>query len=172
MRENGSSSNTGKSELSGVELGYQATFSELPAPFDGLGVSANYTYIDSGSDFINNSTGTAYSIPGLSENTINLTLFYEKGPYNARVSYNSRDDFLDRVSDFQGNPEFVDKYEQWDASFGYAFNDNLKISFEAINITDEIVRYYYRVLTGIQKHYKGVQHTGRRLQLGIRYSVN
>ena len=164
--------NTGKSDLKGVELGYQTTFSQLPAPFDGLGVSANYTYIDSGSDFENNSTGTSYSIPGLSENTINLTVFYEKGPISGRVSYNSRDDFLDAISDFQGNPTFVDEYDQWDASFSYAINERLKVSFDAINITDESVEYYYRVLTGGAQHFRGVQNTGRRFQLGIRYSVN
>lgn len=164
--------NSGKSDLTGLELGYQTTFSNLAAPFDGFGVSANYTYIDSGSDFTNESTGTAYSIPGLSENTVNLTLFYEKGPYTGRLSYNSRDDFLDSISDFQGNPTFVDEYDQWDASFGYAYNDNLKFSFEAINITDESVRYYYNVLTGTQEHFQGVQHTGRRFEFGVRYSVN
>ena len=164
--------NTGKSDLKGFELGYQTAFENLPAPFDGLGVSANYTYIDSGSDFANTGTGATYSIPGLSENTINLTLFYEKGPYTARLSYNSRDDFLDSISDFQGNPSFVDEYDQWDASFGYAFNDKLKLSFEAINITDENVRYYNRLGTGTIEHLVGVQHSGRRFEFGVRYSVN
>jgi TonB-dependent receptor len=164
--------NSGKSDLTGLELSYQTTFDNLPAPFDGFGVNANYTYIDSGSDFTNDSTGTSYTIPGLSENTINFTLFYDKGPYSGRLSYNFRDDFLDRISDFQGNPTFVDEYDQWDASFGYAFNDKLKFSFEAINMTDNSVRYYYNVLTGVQEHYQGMQHTGRRFEFGVRYSVN
>ena len=44
--------NTGESDLVGMELAFQRTFADLlPAPFDGLGVIANYTYIKSGSDF-------------------------------------------------------------------------------------------------------------------------
>ena len=104
----------------GMELSFQRTFADLlPAPFDGLGVITNYTYINSGSDFKNEKTNAAYSIPGLSENTINFTLFYEKDPWSARISYNFRDDFLDDISGgFSGHPYFVDAYEQFDASFG------------------------------------------------------
>ncbi len=97
--------NTGKSDMTGIELSFQRTFEDLlPAPFDGLGVITNYTLIDSGSDFKNEITGAAYGIPGLSENTINFTLFYEKGPWSGRVSYNLRDDFLDVIADGQGHP--------------------------------------------------------------------
>ena len=110
--------NTGKSDMVGLELSFQRTFADmLPAPFDSLGLIANYTYINSGSDFKNEKTNAAYSIPGLSENTINFTLFYEKGPWSARISYNFRDDFLDDISGgFSGHPYFVDAYEQFDAS--------------------------------------------------------
>ena len=38
--------NTGKSDMVGVEMSFQRTFADLlPAPFDGLGVIANYTYL-------------------------------------------------------------------------------------------------------------------------------
>ena len=44
--------NSGESDLIGIELAFQRTLEDLlPAPFDGLGVIANYTYINSGSDF-------------------------------------------------------------------------------------------------------------------------
>ena len=60
--------NTGKSDLAGIELAFQRTFADLlPAPWNGLGVITNYTYINSGSDFRNELTGAAYGIPGLSE---------------------------------------------------------------------------------------------------------
>ena len=60
-------------DISGVELNYQQTFSELPDPFDGLGVIFNYTYLDTNADFKNALTGASYGVRGLSENTINLT---------------------------------------------------------------------------------------------------
>lgn len=164
--------NAGGSDLRGFEFAFQRTAEDLlPAPFDGLGVIANYTYIDSGSDFVNDKTGAAYGIPGLSENTINLSLFYEKGPYRARVSYNNRDEFLDQVSDGSGHPYFVDQYEQWDLSFGYTPRENLSFALEAINLTDENVYYYNLIATGTQKYFSSAIHAGRRFQFGVRYSL-
>ena len=165
--------NSGSSDLVGVEFAFQRTFEDLlPAPFDGLGVIANYTYIDSGSDFKNEKTGASYSVPGLSENTINFTLFYEKGPWTGRVSYNFRDDFLDDINGgFSGHPFFVDAYEQWDASFGYKLNDNLSFMLEAINMTDEDVYYYNLLGTGTQEHISSAIHTGRRFQAGVRWKL-
>ena len=165
--------NSGASSLTGVELVLQRTFTDLlPAPFDGLGVIANYTYIDSGSDFENSKTGASYSIPGLSENTINLTVFYEKGGLSARLSYNFRDDFLDDIQGgFSGHPYFVESYEQFDASFGYAPSEKLSFSLEAINLADESVYYYNLLGTGRQKHYSSAINAGRRFQLGVRFKM-
>ena len=165
--------NSGASSLTGVELVLQRTFSDLlPAPFDGLGMIANYTYIDSGSDFENAKTGASYSIPGLSENTINFTVFYEKGPLTARLSYNFRDDFLDDVQGgFSGHPYFVESYEQFDASLGYSPTERISLSLEAINLADENVYYYNLLGTGKQKHYSSAIAAGRRFQLGLRFKM-
>ena len=164
--------NTGKSDLVGIELAFQRTFADLlPAPWDGLGIITNYTYIDSGSDFLNELTGAAYGISGLSENTINFTLFYEKGPWIGRVSYNYRDDFNDSIADGQGHPKFVDSYDQWDASFGYAVNDNISIMLEGINLTDENVYYYNLLGTSTMEHIVQATHAGRRFQAGVRWKL-
>jgi TonB-dependent receptor len=164
--------NSGKSDLTGIEVAFQRTFADLlPAPWDGLGVIANYTHIKSGSDFKNELTGASYSIPGLSENTINFTLFYEKGPWSGRVSYNFRDDFLDSSFNSGANPRFVDEYAQWDASFGYAVNDNISIMLEGINLTDEIVYYYDRLGKSTMEHFAQASYAGRRFQLGVSFKI-
>ena len=164
--------NSGASSLTGVELVLQRTFADLPAPLDGLGLIANYTYIDSGSDFENSKTGASYSIPGLSENTINFTVFYEKGPLRAQLSYNFRDDFLDDIQGgFSGHPYFVESYEQFDASLGYSPTDKISFSLEAINLADENVYYYNLLGTGTQKHYSSAIAAGRRFQLGLRLKM-
>jgi len=165
--------NTGKSSMTGIELVFQRAFADLlPAPFDGLGVVANYTYIDSGSDFANEKTGASYSIPGLSESTVNFTLFYEKGPLSARVSYNFRDDFLDDIQGgFSGHPYFVEAYEQFDASLNYSPTEKLSFSLEAINLADENVYYYNLLGTGTDKHYSSAINAGRRFQCGVRLKI-
>ncbi len=164
--------NTGESDLRGFELNFQRTMDGLlPSPFDGLGVIANYTYISSGSDFRNEKTNAAYGIPGLSENTVNFTLFYEKGPWGGRVSYNRRDEFLDSIADGSGHPYFVDLYDQIDASFSFKPNDRLSFALEAINLTDENVYYYNLLATGTEKHFSSAINAGRRFQFGVRFKM-
>ena len=164
--------NSGSSTLTGVELAFQHTFEDLlPAPFDGLGVIANYTFVNSGSDFRNEKTGATYSVPGLSENTINLTVFYENGPWSGRVSYNFRDEFLDSIADGQGHPYFVDTYDQIDASLRFALNERIVFSLEGINLADENVYYYNLLGTGTQKHFSSAINAGRRYQFGVRFKM-
>lgn len=165
--------NTADSSLRGLELSFQRTMEGLlPAPFDGLGVIANYTLINSGSDFVSQKTNASYSVPGLSDNTVNLTVFYEKGPWSGRISHNFRDEFLDNIGvAWQPHPTFVEPYSQLDAAFGYAPNDRLKFAFEAINLTDENVYYYHRLGTGTQDHFAGAINAGRRFQFGVRYKL-
>ena len=164
--------NSGESNLTGVELAFQRTFADLlPDPFDGLGVIANWTFIDSGADFRNAKTNASYGIPGLSENTINFTVFYEKDRIAARVSYNFRDDFLDAIADGQGHPYFVDSYSQLDASLGFTLNDRVAFMVEAINIGDENVYYYNLLGTGMQEHFSSAINAGRRFQFGVRVKM-
>ena len=165
--------NTADSDLRGLELSFQRTMEGLlPAPFDGLGVIANYTLISSGSDFVSQKTNASYSVPGLSDNTVNLTVFYEKGPWSGRISHNFRDEFLDNIGvAWQPHPTFVEPYSQLDAAFGYAPNDRLKFAIEAINLTDENVYYYHRLGTGTQDHFAGAINAGRRFQFGVRYKL-
>ena len=163
--------NSGSSRVTGAELSFQRTFEELPAPFDGLGVIANYTLVKSGSDFRSEKTRAAYSVPGLSENTINFTVFYEKERWRGRLSYNFRDDFLDQIADGQGHPYFVDAYKQFDASFGFNVNERISLSFEGINLTDENVYYYNLLGTGSQEHFSSAVNAGRRFQFGARFRM-
>lgn len=161
--------NSEKAQITGFEVSYQQTFAQLPAPFDGLGVVANYTYIDSDSDFEHQATGATFGVPGLSENAMNVSVFYEKESWTARLAYNHRGEFLDTVNGYAGgHPLFVDDYSQLDASVGYRFSDNVSVGLEAINITDETSDTYVLLGTGPIKWFDGSVHTGPRYQLNVR----
>jgi len=72
--------------VAGTELGYEQQFKFLPAPFDGFGVSANWTYADS-------SVKTGYA--SVSEiqlfdqvkNTVNAGIFYDKSKLRMRLAW-------------------------------------------------------------------------------------
>ncbi len=64
----------------GVRLA-QRTFASLPAPFDGLGVAANFSYNDSD---IKEYTSDYPMVGLMKKRNGGLTLWYEKAGYEAR----------------------------------------------------------------------------------------
>jgi TonB-dependent receptor len=127
--------NTGASRISGFEIGYQQFYDFLPGWLSGLGLQANYTYIDS--DVENSSLPLA----GLSQNSYNLIGMYEKGPVSVRVAYNWRDKYMTSIS--SGTPVYMDAYGWLDASVGYRINDKITFSLEGSNLLDTERQTYY-----------------------------
>lgn len=146
--------NNGEGDIRGVELGLKKFFDGLPYPFNGFGIDATYTYIDSDMELDEVSlpvdtdfTSFSGDLPliGLSENAYNFTAIYELGPISTRLAYNWRSEFLMGVgpNGFNGDtnglwrlPVYNDDYGQLDASIEYRFNDNLNVSLQAINLAN------------------------------------
>ncbi|WP_448212968.1 TonB-dependent receptor [Colwellia sp. MEBiC06753] len=158
--EHFTSVNKDNNQISGLELIYQQPMSFLPAPFDGLGVVANYTKVNSSAD-----------ITGLSENSYNFTLYYEKDNYGARVSANKRDDYITDFTGSNGNAEHgTTGPTHVDISAFYNFSENLTFTLEIINVTDE----YERLFTtgdGNLNLMREYNHTGTQYFLGVRYNM-
>ena len=117
-------------------------FEFLPAPLDGLGTVLTYTYLKS-NDF--RSDGDIFGDlpqPGLSEHTVNATLFYEKGPISARAAYNWRSEFLQTPRDviFPFSPIYGEDTGQLDGSIFFTVNENLKLGVQGVNLLDEVTR--------------------------------
>jgi TonB-dependent receptor len=116
--------NGAKGWARGVELAVQHYFNGLPGLLAGLGVQANFTYVDSrqtrynsvASDwcsstadgtnlnlFVNGCDTNAQSygalpLPNLSRKAYNLALLYDHGPISARVAYAWRGKYLNGVA--------------------------------------------------------------------------
>jgi len=118
--------NTGASKISGVEVGYQQFYDFLPGWLSGLGLQANYTYVDSDVEH------SSLPLAGLSQNSYNVIGMYEKGPVSVRVAYNWRDRYLTSI--FSGIPVYMDAYGWLDASVGYRFTDKISLNIEGNNL--------------------------------------
>lgn len=132
--------------LKGFEIGYQQTYDFLPSPLDGLGFSGNYTYVDGG-DFVNADLNANQGIfaslqplAGISEHTVNATIFYEKGPFSARAAYNWRSEFLITARDdiFPYSPIWQEDTGQLDASIFFDVTDFLTVGVQGVNLLDEV----------------------------------
>ncbi|MES2826220.1 MAG: TonB-dependent receptor [Pseudomonadota bacterium] len=180
--------NGGSAEIQGFELGYKQFFDKLPAPFDGFGIEANYTFIDSSTKLrsdtlpVDTDGNKAYGkLPytGLSKNAYNFTAMYEKGDWSARLAYSWRSEFLMSVgaNGFNGTdknilwklPVYADASGQLDGSVAYAFTENLKLSLEVNNITNSETRTIMKQLAA-GEHYTSYFVYDRRYALTLRAS--
>ena len=149
--------NINSQKYTGVEVSGQYTFSSLPAPFDGLGVQANYSYTHP-SGALTNAV------------TYNLIGFYEKGPIELRVAYNWRNaqDLSRNAVTVNGktvqNDEFQAPYGQLDASIQYTITKNLIVFAQALNLNNEKSIKYF----GVPDRVEDYEGYGRRFGFGAR----
>jgi TonB-dependent receptor len=124
--------------IKGFEVAYQQSLSFLPAPFDNLGIQANYTFVDSETPLIDEATRASLPLPGLSKNSYNLIGFYEDKTFSVRVAYIFRDSYLlGQGSAASGGSSYVDGRGQLDVSGQVNLTDNVRLTVEAINLTRE-----------------------------------
>lgn len=88
-----------KAKINGVEFGGRTFFDMLPGAFKGLGIEANYTYIDSENPSVkalgvNGQLVPGVPIVGLSRDTYNVVLMYEYKKISTRLAYNWRSQYL------------------------------------------------------------------------------
>ncbi|WP_448135450.1 TonB-dependent receptor [Stenotrophomonas rhizophila] len=152
----------GAYQVDGVELVAQLPLGMFHPLLDGFGINANYTMLDS-SLAGESSLGIRTPMPGLSEKTWNLTAYYENSRFDARVSYNHKDEYVESIG-YDIYPIWRDAYGQLDVSIGYRITDTLKVSLKGINLTNEITSGY----TMDPSFPTMYEASGRRISLGLR----
>lgn len=137
-------------EIRGFEIAYQGFFDFLPAPFDGLGIQANYTYIDnkgitntgttevgSGTDITGQAPDqvSVNKLEGLSDNSATVIGMYEKGRWSARLAYSWRSEYLVTAIDCcVAYPIWNDDYGQLDGSIRWNVTDNIELALSGSNL--------------------------------------
>jgi iron complex outermembrane receptor protein len=179
-------------KISGAEVAFQRYFDFFRAPFDGLGMQANYTYVKNTGIKNQNTTivsgdgsgGTSGggisqaqsiqtdSLEGLSKNAYNLIGMYEKGSWAARVAYSWRSKYLVTALDCcVALPVWQDAAGFLDASLRYRINDNLELNIQGSNLLNTKTVLLQQVDDGgLLKDYSWFQND-RRIQFGIRFKM-
>lgn len=164
--------NTEGGPLKGFEISYQQPFRFLPGFLSNTGVQLNYTHVESEIDYCNNSTCSSFvtaDLINLSPQSYNATLYYEDEKLSARVSAAIRDAYLQNVPGRNGN-NIEGKTETFnlDASASYQLTDEIQLTLEALNLTDEANHQF--VGDGLDRESTSVyHHTGRQVFVGARY---
>lgn len=168
------------SRLTGFELTAAHRFSNLPAPFDGIGLKASYNYADS--DFrtqdlrlgaqINPVTGVVTpgivepaGIFGLSSQVFSGSLYWEIGPFEVQSIYKYRTQYYQKFVGAPSQNRYIRDTGVWDFRATYRVNRHLSLMFEGSNLNDE-PRLHDMPVPGSLREYNTY---GPRYYLGARY---
>ena len=152
--------NGGGGKLDGYEVQYQQKLDFLPGPqwVQNFGVLANMTFVDAD-----------VNLTGQSDRSSNFTVYWEDEVFSARISMANRSEF---TTSFNSNPNkqrYVDGTTHIDFSASYNVSENLKISVEGINLTDEPI--VAMVSPNIGGRVWNVTQTGRQFFIGASYRM-
>jgi iron complex outermembrane recepter protein len=135
-------SNGGGGKTKGAELGI------VQPVWGGFGIQGNYTYSDATLD-------SGDPVPGNSKNTFNIVPFFENKWLSARLSYSYRSQFfvtLDRTSHLDEKA-----LKNLDASVAVNVTQNIAVTFEANNLTDEKIVQF----ADVESHPRAIYDNGR-----------
>ncbi len=144
--------NASDGKLEGIELGFVYFPDYLPGFLQGLGLTGSFTKLDSEQTIpLTNSEGEIIGQDkseffGVSDTSYNVTLAYDRAGLGARLSYVWRDDFLARnEARIFANPIGIWRKSEasLDLQLSYGVSENLALSFDAVNLTEELQQEYY-----------------------------
>ena len=156
--------NGDSASVTGVEISFQADLSFLPAPFDKMGVVGNMTMADGETTLFNEDRAIIVAPPGLSELSHNLTVYYETDRWGARISNSYRDDYITGEGAAQNIVAGYDDTTFVDFKAFYNLGEDMKLSFEAANLTDERIRQF------LDHRTQSFTTSGRNFAIGLNYS--
>ena len=161
---------TKRSTIRGVEVGLRTYFDMLPGALKGVGVEANFTYVDSKSPDqratdMQGKLLTGVPIVALSKYNVNATLLYDLGKVDARLAYSWRSKYLATTTgngttssyliNGTGNsvayslPVYAAAMGTLDASVSYKFNDRFALSVDGANLLDNVSKTKMEILPGV-----------------------
>jgi iron complex outermembrane recepter protein len=181
--------------LNGIEFNYQQVLKFLPAPFDTLGINANYTMIHSLMHYIISPATKAGGTDvtgdgpwtGASPNAYNITVFYDgkdwaNRDWSGRVSFAYRSKYVYKyplksgstnpgslVSDsspIMNDFEYTQSTLNVDTSFTYDYTPDLQLRIDALNLTNETSNRFAFQGAPMITNYAA---SGRQIFAGVRF---
>jgi iron complex outermembrane receptor protein len=136
--------------ISGFEVTANAPFDLLTPVLSGFGAYINYSDTHSSVNIPNSAGGSSANmdLPGLSKQVTNLSVYYEKDGFSARVGQRTRSDFIGEFTDnqYERKLTYVKGESIVDLQIGYEFKSGsakgLTLTFQANNVGDAVFQKY------------------------------
>jgi iron complex outermembrane receptor protein len=172
--------NAGNGQIYGFEFGGQYAFGYDISPLlKGFGIAANYTHTHSQSNAAPTSFSASSSIPGVADDSVSGTLYYERAGFSARASYSWRSkavndslvgatfSFPDQNGVAKTYQVFEAAYGQLDGQVGYDFGSHFGIFAQVQNATNQ-AQHTYLQWPNLPFTY---DDSGRRYFLGFKFKM-
>ncbi|MBK8946115.1 MAG: TonB-dependent receptor [Ignavibacteriae bacterium] len=165
---NGASAN-----LFGFEFAFQRRLDFMGSIFKNLNFYSNYTYTYSNTDnpVLNEQVEDDKDIelPGTSPHIVNANLSYQNENIVVGITFNYSAAYLDpdELDLTPGLERYYDSVVRLDLNGSYAFTPNLRLFFEANNLTNQPLRYY----AGSQKRTYQAEYYDLRFNAGIKFDL-
>jgi TonB-dependent receptor len=158
--------------IEGLEFAASVPLDMVTPMLDGFGVTANASFTNSEITILDQRfAGMNIPLPGLSKRVFNVTAYYEKNGFSARVSQRYRSDFVGEIGGIGGATEltYVKADKVVDLQLGYDFKQvpGLSVLFQVNNLTDTAFRSY----AGSEDRPRGYSKYGRQMLFGLNYKL-
>jgi iron complex outermembrane receptor protein len=181
--------------IKGVELGGRTFFDMLPSPFNGLGIEGNFTHLNDnnpGNQYVDINGVTHHDTPlfGLSNNSYNAALLFEKPMVSVRLAYNWRSQYLMTTNANGTNasytyyptagagttigtalPVYAAAYGQLDMGAAFRPNKHLTFSLDMNNLTNAVTKTLMGGYNNGAMYTRSWFVSDRRILVSVRYSL-
>ena len=133
--------NLGTAKIQGWELSYQQQLTSLPGFLKGLGVFANYTYLETHGNW--GGSGNVAEVPGFIPRTGNAGVSWRHRGFSANVRLNYTGHYLDAAN--VANPPlnlYREERTIVNAGVAYQYRPSVAFSIDVQNIFNEQQRFY------------------------------
>jgi len=158
--------NGGQARIQGLEFTFSRVFSDLPRPFDGLGVQGSATLVRSQANYFAGDRVIRNALLGLSRSTWSAVVFYEKGRGSVRLGYNWRGSYLTSIGSSITAPATTAAFGSLDGAASWRVDRRTTVSVEGVNLTD--ARRY--VFGESRDQPMEIHHWGRYLSARMRWA--
>lgn len=162
--------NGGDATINGFEVAFQRQLDFLPGALKGLGIYLNYTNISSTATGVANEDGDLrqdLDLPGSAGHLFNASLSFETAKLVFRASVNYSSDYMDEVGGDSFSDRYYDAQTFLDLNGSYAFTPNWRLFFEAINVTNQPLRYYQ----GVRSQTMQAEFYNARFNFGVKLDM-
>jgi len=161
------SANTKGGPLNGFEVNLQLPFTFLRGELRNFGLLANFTHVQSKITYnVQSNLNAVADLVNMSPNTASSTLYYENSKFSVRSTVSYRGPFIRQIPSGANDSDVLGNHATTFVDFSASYNlrKDVKLTFDAQNITDEHNVLY---IDSSRQDPLFDTRTGRTLTLGL-----